>query len=59
MRNTNTRVIPIVIGAIEAEFFLTEYLALIRIMTRKGDSTQQTAMLGSAHILRKVLFIPA
>ena len=46
MRNTNTRVIPIVIGAIEAEFLHTEYLALIRIMTRKGDSTQQTAMLG-------------
>ena len=54
-----TKAIPIVIGALGAESLLTEYLALIGEITRKGDIMQQTAMLGSANILRKVLFIPA
>ena len=47
---------PIVIGA---ESLLIEYLALIGVMTRKGDSMQQIAMLELAHILRRVLSIPA
>ena len=45
MWTTKTRVIPKVIGALGAEFLLTEYLALIGVMTRKGDSIQQTAVL--------------
>ena len=57
MWNTKTRVIAKVIAVLGAESLLTEYLVLIEVMTRKGDSMQQTAMLGSAHILRKVLFI--
>ena len=63
MLNTKTRANPVVIGALGATCLLTEYLALIVIgvmMTRKGDRIQQTAVVqGSAHILRKVLFIPA
>ena len=47
------------IGALGAESLLTEYLALIELMTMTGDSMKQTAMLGSAHALRKVLSIPA
>ena len=59
MSNTKTRVIPIVIGAFEAESSLTDYLALIGVMTRKSYSMQLTAVLGSVHILRKILSIPA
>ena len=50
MWNTRTILIPVAIGALEAE-----YLALIRVMTRKGDSMQQTAALELPRILRKVL----
>ena len=46
--------IPKVIGALGAESLLTEYPALIGVMTRTGDSMQQAAMLGSAQILRNV-----
>ena len=35
MGNTKTRVISIVIGALGAESLLTEYLALIGLMSRK------------------------
>ena len=56
MLNTQkTRGIPNVIGALETESLLTECL----VITRKGVRMQQTAELGSAHILRKVLFILA
>ena len=41
-----TRVIPLVIGAFGAESLLTEYLALIRVMIKKGYIMQQAAMLG-------------
>ena len=56
--NSKTRVIPMVIGALGAESLLTEYLALIGVMTRRCDNMQQTAVLGSAHTLRKALSIP-
>ena len=59
MWDTKAKVIPIVIGALGAENNLTDYLALLGVQTRKTDSMQQTALLGSAHILRKVLSIPA
>ena len=35
MWNTSARVIPIVIGAFGAEFLLTKYLALVRVITMK------------------------
>ena len=57
--NTKAKVIPIVVGALWAENNLTDYLALLGVQTRKTDSMQQTALPGSAHILRKVLSIPA
>lgn len=59
MWDTQARVIPIVIGALGAINHLTGYLALLGVQGRKSDSMQQTALLGSAHILRKVLSIPA
>ena len=58
-KRQKTVVIAIVIGALGAESLLTEYLALIGLMTRKDDGMQQTAMLESSHILRKVLSISA
>ena len=59
MWDTKAKVIPIVIGALGAENNLTDYLALLGVQTRKTDSMQQTALFGSAHILKKVLSIPA
>ena len=59
MPNTKTGVTFIVTGALGAEFSLTDYLALMGVMTRKSESMQQTAALGSVHILKKVLFITA
>ena len=56
---TKTRVILIVIRALGAESLLTEYLALIGVMAKKGGSMQQTAVLRSAHTLRTVLTILA
>ena len=52
-----TRMIPIVTSAFGVEFLLTKYSGLIGVMTRKGDSMQQTTVLESGHILRKVLSI--
>ena len=40
--NTKNRVIPKVIGALEAKSLLTEYLSTIGVKIRQGDSTQQT-----------------
>ena len=59
MWDTEAKVIPIVIGALGAENNLTDYLALLRVQTRKTNSMLQAALLGLAHILRKVLSIPA
>ena len=56
---TKTRVIYIVIDAFRSESLLTEYLALIGVMARKSDCMLQTAVLGLADILRKVLSISA
>ena len=58
MWNTKTREILIVTSALGVESLLTKYSGLIGVMTRKGDSMQQTAVLGSVYILRKVLSIP-
>ena len=49
MWSTKTRVTSIVIGALGAEDFFTEYLALIGVMTRKSDSMHHTAMPGFAN----------
>ena len=54
-KEITARVIPIVIGVFEAASSLTECLALLRVMTRKIGSMQKTAVLGSPHILKKVL----
>ena len=59
MWHTRTKVILIVIGALGEENLLTDYTALLGIHNKKSDSMQQTAVLGLAHILRKVLSIPA
>ena len=59
MWNAKTRVIHIVIGVLGEESLITEYLAPIGSMTRKGGCMQLTAVLGSSHILRKVLSISA
>ena len=56
MWNKKTRIILTVIGALGTKL---EYFSLIGVMTKKGDSMQQTAALRSAHILRKVLSILA
>ena len=40
--NTKNRVIPKVIGALEAKSLFTEYLSTIGVKIRQGDSTQQT-----------------
>ena len=58
MWDPTAKVISVVIGIFGAESLLTKYLALIVVMTRKGDSMQQTVALRSALILRKVMFIP-
>ena len=52
-----TRLIPMVIGALDAEPLLTKYQALIKVMTRKGDIMQQTVALGLDHMLRKVQWV--
>ena len=45
------------IAALGAQFLLTEYSALIRVMTRKDASMQQTDVLGSPYILREALSV--
>ena len=55
MWNVRTHVIPIVVGALGtmSERF-KEFLALLGTQT-SVETVQKTAILGSAHILRKVL----
>jgi hypothetical protein len=55
--STRARVIPIVIGALGSVHHLQAWLALLQIEQRRFDNIQQAALLGSAHILRKVLSI--
>ena len=59
MWKTTARVIPIVIGALGAKHRITDWMALLGVDVRKYTLIQQTALLGSANILRKVLSIPA
>jgi len=56
---TSTKVIPIVIGALGASYKTVDWMALLGVAENKYPLIQQTALLGSAHILRKVLSIPA
>ena len=53
---TKTRVVLIVIGAFGADSLLTGYLSLTGVMTRKIDSSQQTAVLKSARILKTSVY---
>jgi len=55
---TSTKVIPIVIGALRASHKTVDWMALLEVAENKYPLIQQTALLGSAHILRKVLSIP-
>ena len=59
MWKTRTRVIPIVIGALGAKYRIDGYLEMLGVGEGMVVTIQQTALLGSAHILRKVLSIPA
>jgi len=56
---TSTIVIPIVIGALGASHQTVDWMALLGVAEHKYPLIQQTALLGSAHMLRKVLPIPA
>jgi hypothetical protein len=58
MWKTSTKVIPIVIGALGASHRTIDWIALLGCDRRKFEIIQQTALLGSANILRKVLSIP-
>ena len=58
MWDTNSKVIPIVIGALGAQNQLINYSVLLGVQARYAKSMHQTALLGSAHILRKVQSIP-
>lgn len=57
MWKTKARVIPIVIGALGAIYRLSDWMGLLNINPRRLENIQQTALLGSANILRKVLSI--
>ena len=59
MGGTNTKMTSIVIDAVGAEYLLTECLELNGEMIKQSDYMQQTAVLRTAYILRKVLPIPA
>ena len=56
---TSTKVIPIVIGVLWAKYRIIERMALLGVDVKRYTLIQQTALLGSANILRKVLSIPA
>lgn len=59
MWKTKTKVIPIVVGALGASFRIIDWMALLGVEIKNYTLIQQTALLGSANILRKVLSIPA
>ena len=59
MWNTSVRVIPIVMGALGAKFRIMDWMALLGVDVQRYALVQQTALIGSANILRKVLSIPA
>ena len=54
MWNVKTSVIPIVIGALGAKHRLLNWLALHGVQEKRYHIIQQAALLGLAHILRKV-----
>ena len=54
---TRTKVVPVVIGALGAQYRVKHWLALLGIDQKRLKILQQTALLGSANILRKVLSI--
>jgi hypothetical protein len=55
---TKARVIPIVIGALGAKHRIIDWMSILGVDRRRFNIIQQTTLLGSAHILRKVLSIP-
>ena len=59
MWQCKTRVIPIVVGVLGTKSKLSEWLSMLEIQEeRRHGLVQQVALLGSAHILRKILSIP-
>jgi len=57
MWKTKTKVVPVVVGALGTQHRLKHWLGLLGVDQKKGNIIQQTALLGSANILRKVLSI--
>lgn len=58
--HTWTKVISIVVGALGAlRTSIRDYLARLRVKKDRVDNIQQAALLGSAHILKKVPSNPA
>ena len=57
MWRTQTKVVPVVEGALGAQHRLKHWLAILGVDQKRGNIIQQTALLGSANILRKVLSI--
>ena len=57
MWKTKTKVVPVVVGALGAQHRLKHWLALLGVDQKRGNIIQQTSLLGSANILRKVLSI--
>ena len=57
MWSTRAMVVPIVVGALGAIYRLRDWLGVLHVEQKKLDNIQQTALLGSANILRKVLSI--
>ena len=57
MWSTRAKVVPIVVGALRAMYRLSDWLGVLHVDQKKLDNIQQTALLGSANILRKVLSI--
>ena len=54
--NIKTTVVPVVVGALGAVTKnLTKHLQTIRVSTKIAEFLQKAALLGTAHLLRKVL----
>lgn len=58
MWNTSVNTVPIVIGALGNVHKLTEYAAMLELNKTDINRMQTAALLGTSHILRKVLDIP-
>ena len=57
MWNVKASVVPIIVGALGAKNKILDWLALLGVDEKRYDIIQQVALLGTAHILRKVLSI--